>query len=172
MYNKCSPAVLEVHKQNVESSNSNIFHQNIRELRSRGDELIFSFKIDNMNHHILCLSEHYMVEQEVLHLIMNSYLLGSSFCQKDIQRGGMCIFVRTDQNFSKIDIPHHCKEQDFEICTIQLVTKTSNLIILILYGASSGYLIEFLRRLDATLKYLYNPKSKFIICGDNCKLFK
>jgi hypothetical protein len=25
---------------------------------------------------------------------------------------------------------------------------------------------EFLRRLDATLKYLYNPKSEIIICGD------
>jgi hypothetical protein len=35
-YVKCSSAVLEVHKQNVELSNSiNIFHQNIRGLRSK-----------------------------------------------------------------------------------------------------------------------------------------
>jgi hypothetical protein len=97
---------------------------------------------------------------------MNSYLLGSSFCSKDLQRGGVCIFVRADKHFSKIDISHHCTEQDFEICAIQLVTKTFNLIILILYRDPSGDVNEFLRRLDATLKYLYNPRSEIIICRD------
>jgi hypothetical protein len=72
----------------------------------------------------------------------------------------------TDQHFSKIDISHHCKEHDSEICAIQLVPKTSNLIILSFYRASSGDINEFLRRLDTTLKYLYNPKVEFIICGD------
>jgi hypothetical protein len=62
----------------------------------------------------------------------------------------VCIFVRTDQHFSKIYISHHCKEQDFEICAIQLITKTSNLIILSLYRAPSGDVNEFLRSLDAT----------------------
>jgi hypothetical protein len=92
MYIKCSPAVLEVHKQNAESSNAiNIFHQNIRELRSKGDELIH--EIGNINCSILCLSEHHMVEQELLHLTRNGYLLGSSFCQKDLQMGGVCILL-------------------------------------------------------------------------------
>jgi hypothetical protein len=54
-----------------------------------------------------------------------------------------------------------------EICAIQLLlTKTANLIILSLYRAPSGDVNEFLKRLDAILKYLYGPKSKFIICGD------
>jgi exonuclease III len=35
-----------------------------------------------------------------------------------------------------------------------------------MYKALSGEVNEFLRRLDATLKYLYNPKSEFIICGE------
>jgi hypothetical protein len=107
-----------------------------------------------------------MVEQELLHLTMNGYILGSSFFQKDLQRGSACIFVRTDQYSSKIDISHHCKKQDFEICAIQLVTKTSNLIIPSLYRASPGDVNKFLRRLDATSKYLYNQKSEFIICRD------
>jgi hypothetical protein len=77
----------------------------------------------------------------------------------------VCIFVRKDQCFNKTDISHSCKEQDFEICAIRLETKTANLIILSLYRAPSGDLIQFLKRLDVTLKYLYNPKSYFIICG-------
>jgi exonuclease III len=78
----------------------------------------------------------------------------------------VCTFVKTHQHFSKIDIFHNCNEQDFESCAIQLVTKTSHLIILSLYSAPSGEISEFLRRLDSTLKHLYNPKSEFIIFGD------
>jgi hypothetical protein len=141
---KCSSVVLEVHKKNAGSSNSiNIFHQNIRGLRSKNDESILSFEIDHINPHILCSSEHHMVEQELLHFTMNSCLLCFSFCQKDLQREHSCIFVRTDQHFSKIDISHHCKEQDFEICAVQLVTKTSNLIILSLYRACSVMVMNF-----------------------------
>jgi hypothetical protein len=72
----------------------------------------------------------------------------------------------TNQYFDKIDISHHCKEQDFGICAIHLVTKTPHLIILSLCRAPLGVVNEFLRRLDTTLKYLCNPKFMFIICGD------
>jgi exonuclease III len=107
-----------------------------------------------------------MVEQELLQLTINGYLLGSSFYRKGLQRGGVCMFVRTDQHFSKIDISHRCKEQDFEICAIQLLIKTSNVIALSLYRAPLGEVNEFLTRLCAILKYLYDSKCEFIICGD------
>jgi hypothetical protein len=55
---------------------------------------------------------------------------------------------------------------DFEICAVTLITKTSHLTILSLCRAPSGESNEFLRRPDAILKYLYNPKSEFIICGN------
>jgi hypothetical protein len=77
-----------------------------------------------------------MVEQELLHFTMNGYLLGSSFCRKDLQRGGTFILLRTDHYFSKIDISHRCKEQDFEIRAIQLETETSNLIYIKLVQSS------------------------------------
>jgi hypothetical protein len=77
----------------------------------------------------------------------------------------VCIFAKKDQYFNKIDIFHLCKEQDLEICAIQLATKSANLIILSMYRAPSGDINEFPKRLDAILKYLYSPKSEFIICG-------
>jgi hypothetical protein len=82
-----------------------------------------------------------------------------------LQRGGVCIYVKKDQCFNKIDISQHCKEQDLEICAIQLETKTCDLVILSLYRAPSGDFQQFLRGLDATLKYLYNPKTEFLICA-------
>jgi hypothetical protein len=51
-----------------------------------------------------------MIEQDLLHLTLAGYLLGSSFCRLKLQRGGVCIFVRKDKCFNKIDISHHCKE--------------------------------------------------------------
>jgi hypothetical protein len=49
-------------------------------LGSKSDELIHSSEI-NTTLQILHFSEHNMVEQELLHHTINSYLLGSSFCQ-------------------------------------------------------------------------------------------
>jgi hypothetical protein len=64
----------------------------------------------------------------------------------------VCSFVKKDQHFNKIDISHHCKELDWEICAIQLVTKTANLNILSMYRPPSGDINKFLKRLDAILK--------------------
>jgi hypothetical protein len=61
---------------------------------------------------------------------------------------------------------HHCKEQVLEICAVQLETKTSEVIMLSLYRASSGDFSQFVERLDVTLKYLYNPRSEYLIFGD------
>jgi hypothetical protein len=84
---------------------------------------------------------------------------------------GRCVyFCLKNQCFNKIDISHHCKEQDLETCGVQLETKTSNFIILSLYRAPSGDFHQFLRGLDATLKYLYNPETEFLICGDKYRL--
>jgi hypothetical protein len=64
------------------------------------------------------------------------------------------------------------------MCAIQIVTKTANLILLNICRAPSGDTYEFLKRLDAILKYLYSTKSEFIFCSyinvnylneNNCK---
>jgi hypothetical protein len=75
------------------------------------------------------------------------------------------LFVQKDQRFNQTDILHHCENQNLEICAIQLETKISN-FILSLYRALSGYFNQFLRKLDATFKYLYNSESEFLICDD------
>jgi hypothetical protein len=136
-YIQCVPAASEAHKQNAEPSNvTPIFHQNTRDLRNESDELIHSFEIDAINAHILLLSEHHMVEQDLLHLSINGYQLGFSFCRTGLQRGGVCIYVKNGQHFIKIDTLCYCKEQELEICAIQL--ENANLIILSLSRALLG----------------------------------
>jgi hypothetical protein len=74
-----------------------------------------------------------VVGQDVLHLILDGCILGSSFCRQSVQRGGVCNFIKKDKRFNKIGTLRHCKEQDLEICAFQLRTETCNLIMLSLY---------------------------------------
>jgi hypothetical protein len=78
----------------------------------------------------------------------------------------VCIFVREDESFNKIDAWLHCAEQTLEVCAVELETKSSNFSVLALYRVPSASFNQFMKRLDATLKYLYNPKSDFLMCGD------
>jgi hypothetical protein len=92
--------------------------------------------------------------------------LGSSYCHQNPQKGEMCIFVREDRSFNRINTSFHCAEQSLKVCAIELETKSSNLKILALYRVPFANFNQFIKRLDNTLKYLYNPKSEFLICGD------
>jgi hypothetical protein len=69
----------------------------------------------------------------------------------------MCIYVKNGQHFKKIDLCY-CNEQELEICSVQLETKSANPIILSLYIAPSEDINKFLKRLDTIPKYLYSPK--------------
>jgi hypothetical protein len=63
-------------------------------------------------------------------------------------RGEVCVFLSGKINVSsRIDISHHCKEQVLDICAIELVTKTVNLIILNFHRAPSEDANKFLKRL-------------------------
>jgi hypothetical protein len=88
-----------------------------------------------------------MEEQDLLQLTLPGYILGSSFSQQNLQKGGVCIFVQKCLYFSQIDISHNCKEKDLEICAVELETKASRLIILNLYRAPTGNFNRFIKNL-------------------------
>jgi hypothetical protein len=111
-----------------------------------------------------------MEEQDLLNLTLAGYSLGSSYCHQNLQKREVCIFIREDQSFNKTDTSLHSAEQSLEVCAIELETKSSNLRMLALYRAHSANFNQFIERLDVTLKYLYNPKSEFLICDDKCRL--
>jgi hypothetical protein len=78
----------------------------------------------------------------------------------------VCIFVREDRSFYRIDTSLPCAKQTLEVCAIKIGTKSSNLRILVFYATPSATFNQFTERLDATLKYLYNTKSEFLSCSD------
>ena len=44
-------------------------------LRSKSEELVLLFEMENINPHILCLSEHHIEEHELLHLTLSGFTL-------------------------------------------------------------------------------------------------
>jgi hypothetical protein len=116
-YSGCNYLEFRNQDKTVGSYNSqHIFPQNIRRPRSKTDILINSSELFNIIPCVLCFSD-------LLHLTLPGCILGSSFCQQNLQKGGVCIVVCKDVYFSKINIPCNCKEEDMEICAIELETK-------------------------------------------------
>jgi hypothetical protein len=78
------------------------FCQNIRGLRSKSNELINSFVLDSINSHILCLSEHYVEEQDVLNLTLSGLFPRFQLVSpKPPERRSMYFFQ--NQGFKKTD---------------------------------------------------------------------
>jgi hypothetical protein len=74
---------------------------------------MYSFEIGVINSLVLCISEHHVVEQDLLHLTLD--ILGSSFRSNNPLRGGVYMFVNKDQYFNKTDILHHCKNKIWKL---------------------------------------------------------
>ena len=92
--------------------------------------------------------------------------MGSQYCRSNLKNGGTCIYIRDTLSYTNINLDKYAKEQDIEICVIQLKAQKKFVIILCLYRVPSGNMESFLKTLDKILASLHKPKNEFIICGD------
>ena len=78
------------HAQNSQSP-LNVYHQNIRGLRGKANELIS--QLYPTFPHILCISEHHMNHLELQQTFFDNYKLGANCCRNSFEKGSVCIFV-------------------------------------------------------------------------------
>jgi len=76
---------------NSKTINLKIFHQNIRGLRNKIDELILH--LSECIPQVLCFTEHLLKEFEINNTCINNYSLGAYYCRKTRKFGGVGIFV-------------------------------------------------------------------------------
>jgi hypothetical protein len=69
-----------------------IFHQNIRGLKGKVDELI-EF-ISTGLPRILCIAEHHLNSSEIININMDYYKLRANYCRTNLKNGGVCIFIQ------------------------------------------------------------------------------
>ena len=78
-----------INVQDIEKSFM-VFHQNIRGLLNKCEELISSLSPDFPQ--VLCLTEHHLQHFEIDFIYMDQYKLGAKFCRESNKRGGVSIF--------------------------------------------------------------------------------
>jgi hypothetical protein len=95
-----------------------VFHQNIRGLRNKIMEMgVGSMKEDP---HIICFTEHHLNKEEINSTNLPGYNLGARFCRSKLKNGGCCIYIKESCTYSRINLEAYAKEQDIEICAIQI----------------------------------------------------
>jgi hypothetical protein len=103
--------------QDTETSFS-VFHQNIRGLLNKSEEIISSLSPDFP--HVLCLTEHHLKYFEIDFIYMDQYKLAVKFCRESHKSGGVSIFVRVTLQCTNINQDKFCKEQDMKHVQLRL----------------------------------------------------
>jgi hypothetical protein len=67
---------------------------------------------------------------------------------KDFTQGGVCIFIRKNVQFSKINNMVNCKEKGLELCAIQLNLLNTHMCIVCVYRFPSGDFLYFIKNLE------------------------
>jgi hypothetical protein len=98
-------------KTNFSGHNSlTIFHQNIRGLQSKTNELISSLHPELP--HVLCLTELHLNYDNLHCTYIEHYNYGAAYCRKNFKLGGSCVFVHENQTFLEVNLSAFCKEKE------------------------------------------------------------
>ena len=116
---------------NLDSNSLTIYHQNICGLKGKTDELISSMS-PNLPH-ILCFSEHHLKHTELGQINTEGFELCTAYCRQATKRGAVCIFIKKGLECCKIDVNRYCKDQDVEICMLNLKTTSFSSHIMAVY---------------------------------------
>lgn len=140
----------------------NIFHLNIQCLKNKVIDLNV-FLIDS-NIDILCINEHWLVEDEVEYITLEGYYLASNFSRKSNIHGGVAIFCKNIYNCStitqinKLSVELHC-ELTGVVC--------DKFIIITTYRSPSlGDFDIFLQTLANVLNFISQKNKNVIFTGD------
>jgi len=95
------------------------------------------------------------------------YNLGACYCRTLFERGGICSYVCKSLKFCKHSIEKYCKEKEFEVCALKLLSKFQECMYSLICRATLGNFNLFVTKLDTVLRNLYNSILEYIICSDS-----
>jgi exonuclease III len=99
-------------------------------------------------------------------MFIPQYNLGAKFCRTLYKSGGVCIFIRENILFSKINFDKLSKDKDLEIYAVKLHFSTTNIVVISIYRSPSGDLHYFIHNLELILNSLYSNTTEIIMCGN------
>jgi len=136
------------------TENLRIFHQNIRSLHRKVDELTTHWI--NLFPHILCLTEHHLRDYELGNICIKHHKLGAFYCRKSQKHGGVCIFVHDTLTYTNINLSRYCNELDLEACAIKMIISDTVFCTSCIYRSPTSNFLNFLCLLESILMQLYS----------------
>jgi hypothetical protein len=113
------------------SSSLLIFHQNIRGINNKIEELLSQW--ESRLPHVFYFTEHPLTKPEISRTVIKFYNLGAYFCSKSRKNGGVSSFVHQNVQFTPIDLDEFCIDQEIEICAVKLHHFFTSICTLIVY---------------------------------------
>ena len=138
---------------------------NIAGLASKCDNLSILLSTYQVN--ILCLSEHWLKQEEIKNTVIENFKLVTSFSRTNYGRGGVCIFAKNNMDINEIPC-NDSIERNLEICMAEIRNSNikNKICIISLYRTPDSDVKEFVHRLALLLHKIYNKNDYYIICGD------
>jgi hypothetical protein len=130
--------------QIISNTTLKVFHQNIRGLRNKLDELYCHLSHDLL--HIICMSEHHLKDFELQLTYFSDYTLAAKYCRKFFIKGGVSVFVHSEQKYNTINLEEFTTDKDIEACVIHLPINSlgeNKFCILTVYRSPSGNFTNF-----------------------------
>lgn len=139
----------------------NIVHQNIQGLA--GKELEVELFLLNENINVLCVTEHWLKDYQLIFNIRN-FQLSSAFSRRNAIRGGSLIFVNSCKHKIKErkDVVALSIERIIELSCVEL----EEFIIVCVYRPPSGNFNVFESTMEDVIKKICKSKKSIVVCGD------
>jgi hypothetical protein len=85
-----------------------VYHQNVRGLKGKVNELLLSF-LDEAPH-IICLTEHHLKDYEIDITHIPKYKLAAKYCRLNLKNGGVSIYILDTLPYSNINLLKYSKD--------------------------------------------------------------
>lgn len=113
---------------------------------------------------ILCLSEHWLREEEVDVYGFNGFVPGSVYCRTCSGHGGVAVYLRECIEFKKIDLTEFCDEKTIEVAAVKVL---GGPLVIVVYRSPLADFDAFLGRFSALLEFVTRDFGRdFVVVGD------
>ena len=141
-----------------------ILHLNIQCLSNKLNELTHFIHV-NRYPDMVCLSEHWLCDEQIINYQINGYNLCASYCRKNAKHGGVLIYSKNQWKTKELTyIKQKTIETHFEVTGIEI--GDSKRVVLVVYRPPGGDFNGFMDACEDVCETLQRKGKDIIICGD------
>jgi hypothetical protein len=142
-----------------------VLHHNVQSLSNKKNEITMMLSADMLHINILCLTEHWLQNDQLNMVNFDQFRLVSEYCRSLNTHGGSCIYVNNMIQCKEVPwLNNLSSDKVFEASVVDLVEFRT--ILACIYRSPNGDFREFLHKLEVLIVKVYTKDRYIILCGD------